>query len=210
MKTISLTIWLTFANCFPSLMTMPEQRQTGGSIRGQVFDNRFGLAVPEATVSVIREGRVQQSTSCNKDGEYEIKNLTYTEYTVSVESLGFSRTQRSVRIETEGQVLLNIPLKVGRLHDPLPIDVNGTVRVSENEPANSVTIVLVSPFDQQIAGTARTDQSGHYVLRVDDPGQYVLYAFKSGFKMNALAIILRPRLPREPYTADIVLSAFEL
>ena len=129
---------------------------------------------------------------------------------MSVESLGFARTERTVQLKMWEQTPLDIPLRLGYLHDPLTIDIDGSVRLTDNTPADSVTIVVVSPFDQQIVATTRTNAAGQYAVPVDDPGQYLVYAFKSGFKVSTVPIILAATLPRERCTADFVLSAFKL
>ena len=106
--------------------------------------------------------------------------------------------------------MLDVPMRVGHLHDQMQTEVNGIVKLSDNTPANGATVILIRPFDQQVAATTTTDEKGQYSVRVDDPGQYVLYGYKSGFKVATLPIVVYPTLPRERYTADILLSPFKL
>ena len=179
------------------------------SIRGQIYDNRFGLPVPGAKVMILLEGRVQQRVTSDQHGYYEIQNLTSRQYTISVESLGFVRTERTAQVKL-GELLLDIPLRVGHLHDPLPTEVNGSVTLPDNTPASGATVLLIRPFDQQIDTSTTTDQAGQFAVHVDDPGQYVLYAFKSGFEVATISIIVRPTLPRERHTSNIVLAPFTL
>ena len=205
-----LVLCLPWTTCFAATIMVVEPYQTNASIRGQIYDNRFGLPVADAKVTILLEGRVQERTISDQHGYYEIKDLTGRQYTISVESLGFVRTERTAQVRMGEQLLLDIPLRIGHLHDPLPTEINGVVKLSDKTPANGATVLLISPFDQQIATTTRTDQAGHYAVRVDDPGQYLLCALKSGYKLGAVPVILRPGLSRGHYTIDIELSPFKL
>ena len=188
-----------------------EPYQAGAVVSGQVYDNRFGLPVTGAKVRILLAGQVKGHEISDQRGYYEIKGLLTTQYTVSVESLGFARTERTAEVRSGETFLLDIPLKIGHLHDPVLIEINGIVKLSDNSPASDTIVQLISPFDPEIAARTRTDQLGRYAVRVSDPGQYVLYAFKSGFTVATIPIILHPTLERGPHTvADIILSSLSL
>ncbi|HXG06306.1 MAG TPA: carboxypeptidase-like regulatory domain-containing protein [Nitrososphaera sp.] len=208
MKLIILTICLSWIAYLSTTLVMQKQNQPSAGIKGQVYDNHFGLPVSGARITALAEGRDQQYTLSDQEGNYEIKQLSEGKYTVSVECLGFAHTERIVQVRMGQEVLLDIPLRAGYLSDPIPTEINGTVKLSNNTPVKNVTIIVVSPFDQQIAGKTRTNQVGQYTVPVNDPGQYVIYAFKPGFKVATTPIILRPTIPRQKYMADLVLTSF--
>ena len=55
---------------------MPHQEnKANASIRGLVYDNRFGLPVSDAKVTIVQEGAVQQLAKSDRHGVFEIKNL---------------------------------------------------------------------------------------------------------------------------------------
>lgn len=181
-----------------------------GVIGGQIYDNRFGAPVSDGKVTVLEKERVFKRTSSDQLGNYEITDVPEGTYTITVESTGFAYTQRTVRLRRGERKWLEIPLRIGHIHDPIAINVNGRVRLSDGMPANNATVVVISPFDQQFAGNTLTNQSGEFSIHVDDPGQYVLYVFKPGFQVVSVPMLLRPTLPRKPYRVDMVLQRFQL
>ena len=66
--------------------------------------------------------------------------------------------------------------------------------LADNTPAGSVMVSLMSPLDREIM-TAKTGLTGTYTMRVDYPGQYVVFEHKSGSKVAAIAIVVRPAIP---------------
>lgn len=204
MKSTFLLIWVSWAGC---IAAAPQQSAMEASIRGHVYDSHFGLAVPKASVRIVSTGSAKSALS-DQQGHFEFRNLVEGQYTISVESLGFARSERTVQVTAREHVQIDIPLRVGHLHDPLRIEIIGTARLTDKRVAANVAIVAMRPFDQQVAAKTSTNRAGHYRLRLDDPGQYVIYAFKSGYKVKAFPMILRAKLPRERYRADIILSPF--
>lgn len=210
MNLMILAMCLSFAiDLTPSVFTL-SRSQTNAIIKGHVYDNRFGLPVSGAKATLLSEGRVQQYTTSDQGGAYEFRNLSEGQHTISVESLGFARTELTVKVRKGEQIVADIPIRIGHLHDPLPIEITGTARLEDNKPSSDVNILVISPVDQQIVARTKTNHAGHYGAKVDEPGQYVLYAFKSGFQVSAFPIILRPSLPRKPFSQDIVLSPLNL
>ena len=209
MSCMILAISLLFLNITSSAITQHD-RQSDAVISGNVYDNRFGLPIPGAKAMVLLGGRIQQQTTTDQWGGYEFKNLSDGQYTVSVQSLGFASAEVNVQVRNGERIVYDIALKVGHLHDPIPIEISGTARLADNAPSSDVNVVVISPVDHQIVAKTKTNKAGHYVLKVNDPGQYVVSAFKSGFHAIAFAIVLNPELPRKPYSKDLVLFPLNL
>jgi hypothetical protein len=106
MKLVTLAIFFSLASGFPLTSTLPRGVQPGARVWGHVYDNRFGLPVSHARVEVLLEGRVKQRTSSREDGAYEIKDLGAGQYTLSVESPGFARSQQSLHLAIGEQIAL--------------------------------------------------------------------------------------------------------
>jgi Carboxypeptidase regulatory-like domain len=209
MNLMILVICLGFASYLTPTVVVPSRSQTNAIIKGHVYDKQFGLPVPGAKVTILSD-RVRQYATSDQGGSYEFKGLNEGQYAIFVQSLGFRDTEQTLQVRKGGQVVSDIPLRIGHLTDTLSIEISGTARLADKTPCSGVNILIISPFDQEIVARTKTDDAGHYAANVDDPGQYVLYAFKSGFEVLAFPFVLQPSLPRKPYTRDIVLSPFSL
>jgi hypothetical protein len=194
----------------PAVDGVLQQSKGTASVTGQIYDSLFGLPLSNARIALLNKAGDVRETASDEDGKFDIKDLVAGQYVVAVELRGFVRTQRTIQVNKNERIVLDISLRIGRLHDPLPTEVVGTVTDSNSAPVISAMLVVVSPVEQRIVATSKTDQAGEYRIQVDDPGQYVVYAFKSGLTVRSTAILLRPRLPRERYKADFVLSALKL
>lgn len=203
-----LAVCLSLLGAPASIATL-SRSQASAIIRGNVYDNRFGLPVSGAKATALSEGRIQQETTTDQAGGYEFKNLSEGQYTILVHSLGFARAELTVDLRKGEQIVSDIPLRIGRLHDPLPIEISGTARFPDNTVSCDVNILVISPVNQEIIARTKTNHFGYFAAKVDDPGQYVLYAFKSGFEVIAFPIV-EPSLPRRPYSKDIVLYPLNL
>jgi hypothetical protein len=207
--TVGLSIAWLLCCCAP-LATMAGQNQGDASVAGYIYDNRFGLPIPGAKVTLRFEGGHAISKTSGGDGRYKFSGLPGGRYKLSAETLGFALTERMVDLRASEEISLDLPLRIGRLHDPIPIGITGLAMLSDKTPLPGVSILLISPFDQEIVGKTLTTRSGQYTLKVDEPGQYVLYAVKFGFGVKAISIIVRPTLPRETLRADITLNPLHL
>ncbi len=180
------------------------------TISGQIYDSSLGLPLFGAEVEVVAGGQVQKQAVSGQDGNYKIEKVAGGQYTVVVKLLGFVTAKRELQVKAGEQVRLDIGLQVGYLNDPLVIQVHGTVKQASDLPLSGASIVVVRPFDQEIIIKTKTDDLGKYDLQVNDPGQYVLYASKPGFRVRAIDIVVKPTVPREPQEVNFVLSPLKL
>ncbi|MCC5925180.1 MAG: TonB-dependent receptor [Bacteroidetes bacterium] len=76
------------------------QAQTVGSITGRVIESSTELPLPGATVLL---NDTQRGTTANLDGEFELTNIPYGSYTITVRSIG--HTTRQIQVSVPGEFL---------------------------------------------------------------------------------------------------------
>jgi Carboxypeptidase regulatory-like domain len=97
--------------------------QTGqGAIGGAVHDES-GAFVPRAEVDILSEATgVQQTTTTNQDGLFQVQSLNPGLYTVTVQKSGFERTTiRSVRVSGVGTTPLDVILATGAVSQSVTV-----------------------------------------------------------------------------------------
>src|SRR5215471_17983407 len=103
-----------FAFFFGLAVVAPAQE--AGQIVGSVHD-QTGAVVPNVTVTATEAQTGFFRTTVSKAaGEYELRSLRPTTYTIQAEALGFKKTTQSdVRLEANQSLTLNLTLELGQV-----------------------------------------------------------------------------------------------
>lgn len=193
-----------------SMPLIAKQPAETGTIRGRVTD-LFGSSVSGADIEVLAETSQKRfQTKTDGNGNYELSNVPAGQLTIRINSVGFLREERSIRLANDETVLVDFGLEAGRLTDLPVIKVSGTVYGPKDVPLRDAAIEIRSAFKNSIVFVGRTDAQGRYLLEVHTPGQYIVSASKPGYVISTKAVLLMPSLPRKDVTANFVLTPFTL
>jgi protocatechuate 3,4-dioxygenase beta subunit len=203
MKLLALLTCVLLTNVVTT--NLVAERSSAASIHGRILDP-FGFPVSRVTVEILAEKGVQFRTLSDQQGNYRLADVPAGEYNISVSSLGFITEKSTVTVEKSSDVQLDFGLVAGYLGESIPIEVSGTVRDLDKTPLQDVTVTVSNAFSQRLIQKAKTDKEGRYKIQVDYPGQYIVYAAKPSFMVSAATIVLRPALPRESRTMDLILT----
>ena len=186
------------------------QGSSRAAVQGRV-SNLFGSPLSDVSIEILNEDQSSRSqTRSDPKGDYKFDGLPAGKYTILARLQGF-RQEKILFTFTQGaQELIDIGLEVGQLTDLPKIKVSGSVKNKSGVPIQAATITLVNAFNQRLNLQVRSDAKGQYEVNVDNLGQYIIYASKSGFKVNADAIVLRATLKRQQRTVDFLLTPFSL
>lgn len=80
--------------------------QETGSITGTVLDNQ-GSPVPFATIIIMGQ---QKGTTTDVDGQYQLDNLSATNYNIQASKLGYTKQTQTVTLTSGGTAQLNFQL----------------------------------------------------------------------------------------------------
>jgi hypothetical protein len=99
--------------------------QESGQITGTVKD-QSGAVIPNVTVTANEtETGFSRTAVSNSTGEYELRELRPTTYTVTAEASGFKKTtEANVRLEANQSLTLNLTLEVGQITESVNVEAN--------------------------------------------------------------------------------------
>lgn len=176
------------------------QGQGDTRVYGRVHD-LWGRPLSSAVVKFYRidqsgkqsylsnESLVQISIT-DDQGNYDVNGMLPGLYKVSVELRGFRRTEiASLKLQHKASHLLEVGLELGQLTDIPSMEIYGVVEQSSKTPIQNATVRVVNSFNPQIMRQTRTDKMGNYRLTLPAPGQYIIYASKPEFGVQATAIL---------------------
>jgi len=150
----SLRAILALSLCTPTsaaffcgvMLTTSLHAQTGqGSIGGTVRDAQSAL-VPNAQVRVISDATgVQQTTSTNSAGVFQVPSLNPGQYTVIVVKNGFEQTTtKSVTVAGVGITTVDVSLSVGKATEVVTVNADmDLLTKNESDVTTTVDHVLV-------------------------------------------------------------------
>ena len=167
----------------------------GAEIFGQVgrLDRLTVDRTPVSEVKIVIEGqsrRVEAVT--NAKGKYRITKLPAGSYTVKVElpeGLGIHNSEQQVTVSDRGCAQVDFWMQPDTR-------ITGTVLDANGQPASEILIELVPLPDRRNAypASVKTDQNGHYELKLLQPGPYLL-----GVRIYGLAGSTYVAYPRTYY-----------
>jgi hypothetical protein len=107
------------------LLTGQLNAQESGQIAGTVKD-QSGAVIPNVTVTASEAGtNLSRTAVSNSSGQYELRSLRPTTYTVSAEISGFKKvTESDVRLEANQSLTLNLALELGQVSESVTIESN--------------------------------------------------------------------------------------
>jgi Carboxypeptidase regulatory-like domain len=127
------------------VVSASAQTATTGSLRGQVADPS-GAVVANAAVAVLQSGGTAHSATTNRNGNYEIGNLTPGKYTVTVNAPGFAVFIQDDVSVTAGQATpFNIALEISVEKEK--VNVHEETPQVNVDPSNNANAVVLSGKD---------------------------------------------------------------
>ncbi len=166
-----------------------EIHDTTASLSGHIFDRR-GMPISNAQITVSKEG-LEKKAASNKDGKYTVPDLPKGLYFVDVTFPGFRGSKKIVNLKDSEIKILDIGLEVGAISDYAePTKISIIVQSPDGKKIENVTVILLSPFDSEIVDRGVSDKNGKYQFRLQTGGQFILYAYKPGFKVSTKSINL--------------------
>jgi len=157
-------------------------------IHGQVT-NLLGERLPEVRVDARKASGETFSTTTNADGLYSFDSLGSDQYDLSFSSDGFARQDVSLRLGrgVTQRVDMGLPLYI--LHGTEHV-IHGAVVDSEGRPLPSVDIVAFPAFNRRLETRTTTSDAGEFELVFGEGAQYVVLAYKEGYRVSSKAIVL--------------------
>src|SRR5262245_40099748 len=123
-----------------------------GGLRGSLHDNA-GNALSNVTLMLTNEATsVTRATVTNSSGEYVFDRVDPGKYKLEATSSGFKKLERSVVIETQQQLLLDLLMEVGAVTETIVITDDAPLIESANA---SVGQVITKQFLSDLPNTGR-------------------------------------------------------
>jgi hypothetical protein len=123
-----------------------------GGLRGSLHDNA-GNALSNVTLTLTNEAtRLTRTTVTNANGEYVFDRVDPGKYKLEATSGGFKKLERSVVIETQQQLLLDLVMEVGAVTETVVITDDAPLIESANA---SVGQVITKQFLSDLPNTGR-------------------------------------------------------
>ena len=107
------------------LLLIGQIKAQEGQIVGTVKDPS-GAVIPNVTVTATEaQTSFARTAVSNASGEYELRSLRPTTYTVSAETSGFKKvTESNVRLEANQSLSLNLTLELGQITESVNVEAN--------------------------------------------------------------------------------------
>jgi iron complex outermembrane receptor protein/vitamin B12 transporter len=119
--------------------------KTTGSVEGKVVDP-VGAVIPNAEVSLLREGKAVTSTKTGPEGTFTFAEVDAGQYVVHVVAAGFAPQDVPANRVASGTVSLEITLQVGALRQEIVVSDTGS-SLPESQVGASVTVLDQSELD---------------------------------------------------------------
>lgn len=199
MNKTSLIIFLTIL--FSFTVVSFSQTDEPAKVRGRIT-NYFGTPLEKVEVKffllemksgefVSAEGKFIKSVFTDKDGEYEITDLTWGEYRVSAIAFGFPKAEVwRFYLWRNAERVLDFGLKIGITHGLPQLEISGVIKSKDKSPIKDATVTLINAFDVTEIKQTRTGKDGRYKIQLIQPGQYIIYVSKQGFSTNSFSFLI--------------------
>ncbi len=192
----------------PSSGTGPQK--DFGTVKGIVYDAGFGLPLGQAIITVTANDGSSRQTNSDSDGAYEFAALVPGRYRISVALRGFIVYVATLEVASGEEKILDVPLVIGHYTDVRGIEVTGVVSQADSSRPGGVTLSVIRAIDGARVLESRTNDTGNYKILLKDPGQYLFLAFKPGYRIAVVALVIQPSEIYKKHQHDFVLSPFTL
>jgi len=135
---------VAIAFCFMAVILLAgsqcQAQVASAELIGNVLDST-GAAVPGATITAINiETSITHTTVSEKGGDYVLTSLPPGNYTLTVESAGFSKLEQSgISLQINQQARVDLTLKVGQAAET--VSVTGHPPLLESESSSVGTVI---------------------------------------------------------------------
>lgn len=158
------------------LKNVEATADTNGAIKGKATDSN-GNALQDVNVTTS-PGTSEKKTDNN--GDYEITDVKPGNYTISATKDGYSTATKEVTVKSGEVVDGNISMTKS----------NGDIRGKATDPAgNAVTGVVIATAPATAQSV--TDAQGNYAILEVIPGDYTIYAGKTGYDTATKAVTVK-------------------
>ena len=181
-----------------------EAQTPGGTLRGHVTDPS-GAAVVGATALLTTPSGASMSTTTNKDGVYEFKDLAPGTYEVKAVAQGFALLTKSGVVVTAGQITrVNLQLSLEVQQEKVEVQ-STTTQVDVNPANNANTIVLQGKDLEALSDDPDEMQSELQALAGPSAGPNGGQIYIDGFTAGQLppkASIREIRINQNPFSSE--------
>ena len=122
------SLWAALVVIFCLAVTICAGAQSGsnsGSITGTVLDPT-GAVVPGATVEIHNPvSHFDRSTTTDSSGKFEIPNIPFNPYHMTVKATGFASTAQDVDVRSTVRVAVNVSLQVSGASTSVTVEAGG-------------------------------------------------------------------------------------
>jgi hypothetical protein len=154
----------------------------GAEVRFFLLDSTRGLPSKETLVRQVHT---------DSDGTFAAKGMPIGQYRIDVELFGFGRTEVwRFYLWRGADRVLDIGLPQGMQHGVETSTVLGTVKNEKAVSVHDATVTLVAVYNLTESSQVRTDSHGRFELSTIQPGDYVLWAAKDGWRPSSMTFRL--------------------
>lgn len=208
MTLLLMLVFLSHINTNTVLQSLDGKIATA-SIRGQIVD-LFGHPIRKTLIQIeVGETVRSFTTSTDDQGIYYIEGLPEGKHILTFSSRGFVTERTTVILKNSNETPVNIGFIAGYIGEPIPTEVTGFVLGEQKMPLEGATIVLQSTFNRRLVLSAQTGNQGQYKVSVEYPGQYIIYTYKSGYRVAAGSLLVPASLPRRFVKMDFTLPSMK-
>lgn len=200
MKRIIFTFILAIFCCIGVETAITAQDKL--SLEGKVYIANYGTPLPDVQVEIRLDGKFLLQTKSDKKGDFKFEELKAQNYQLIAQLGGFRKNSIDITLEKGKPAYVNIGLKIGHFVDfdiigsdgkiLTNIDVSligGITKEIDGSPISDVKIVFVSLFSDDSPVEVKTNSKGEFSLHAVE-GQFVIYAYKFGYKAQSDTITL--------------------
>jgi hypothetical protein len=203
-RAVKLLIIFLLLVLLPACPRLSAQTATG-SLRGQVTDPS-GAAVTNATVIITTASGQAITTTTNRDGTYEAKNLAPGKYSVTVVLEGFTPFETSnIEIAAGQTQRLDVPLAIQVREEKVEVS-DQAAAVLDTNPANNAGAIVLQGKDLE-ALSDDPDELQNDLQALAGPsagpngGQIYIDGFTAG-QLPPKASIREIRINQNPFSAE--------
>lgn len=199
--------YLTIASALSLLSVMISFGQVQTNSEGKMMIcvvDYLGEAISNASLRVT-DTHNSRSVRTSNDGCATVNGLQRGTVELVVSAAGFRQESRSVIFEGE-DLRLDFGLQVGGITDPPGITVSGIV-TANGAPVPGAVVTVVNAFSDRSTQRAISDKSGRYRIELRYAGQYIIYAFRGGYKISTSDLYLEAAVNHQNFMKDFQLIA---